>query len=144
MKVIAMYKRKSLEKSSKTAKKEAEHNRKRSVIVNFRMSPQEKEMLDNRIKLSGLQKQNYMINSVLHQKIVTVGNIKTFEEIWTCLLDIQKNLNNSNIIIDDTKMSSVKTICEIISGLGNFEELSIDYERQLVSYKKKIHAINDL
>jgi uncharacterized protein (DUF1778 family) len=121
MKVRAMYKRKSLVKLSKASKKKNEHNRKRSIIVNFRMSPQEKEMLDNRIKLSGLQRQNYMISSVLNQEIVTVGNIKVFEEIWKCLLDIQKGLDDSNVIIDDIKISSVKTICEIISGLGKFE-----------------------
>lgn len=122
-----MYKRKSSEKLSKQTKRKTEHNRKRNVIVNFRMSPHEKEMLDNRIKLSGMQRQNYMINSVLYQKIITVGNIKTFEEIWKFLLDIQKDLNNSNIIIDDVKVSSLKTICEIISGLGNFENLGNDY-----------------
>lgn len=137
-----MYKRKSLERTSDAPKKKNEHNRNRNVIVNFRMSLQEKAMLDNRIKLSGLQKQDYFISSVLNQKIVTVGNIKVFEEIWKCLYDIRENLVNSNTFLDEIKISSIKTICEIISGIGEFEDFKNEYEIKTALYKKKVLASN--
>ena len=46
-------------------------NRWRNVTIAFRMSPEE----NNRVKLSGFRtKQDYIIQSVLHQKVVATGN----------------------------------------------------------------------
>ena len=43
-------------------------NRWRNVTIAFRMSPEENEELNNRVKLSGFRtKQDYIIQSVLHQ-----------------------------------------------------------------------------
>ena len=50
-------------------------NRWRNVTIAFRMSPEENEELNNRVKLSGFcTKQDYIIQSVLHQKVVATGN----------------------------------------------------------------------
>lgn len=50
-------------------------NRWRNVTIAFRMSPEENEELNNRVKLSGFRtKQDYIIQSVLHQKVVVTGN----------------------------------------------------------------------
>ena len=50
-------------------------NRWRNVTITFRMSPEENEELNNRVKLSGFRtKQDYIIQSVLHQKVVVTGN----------------------------------------------------------------------
>ena len=50
-------------------------NRWRNVTIAFRMSPEENEELNNRVKLSGFRtKQDYIIQSVLHQKVVATGN----------------------------------------------------------------------
>ena len=44
-------------------------NRWRNVTIAFRMSPEENEELDLRVKLCGYQtRQEYIIESVLHQK----------------------------------------------------------------------------
>lgn len=50
-------------------------NRWRNVTIAFRMSPEENEELNNRVKLSGFRtKQDYITQSVLHQKVVATGN----------------------------------------------------------------------
>ena len=50
-------------------------NRWRNVTIAFRMSSEENEELNNRVKLSGFRtKQDYIIQSVLHQKVVATGN----------------------------------------------------------------------
>ena len=50
-------------------------NRWRNVTIAFRMSPEENEELDKRVKLCGFQtRQEYIIESVLYQKITAVGN----------------------------------------------------------------------
>ena len=50
-------------------------NRWRNVTIAFRMSPEENKELNNRVKLSGFRtKQDYIFQSVLHQKVVATGN----------------------------------------------------------------------
>ena len=50
-------------------------NRRRNVTIAFRMSLEENEELNNWVKLSGFSiKQDYIIQSVIHQKMVATGN----------------------------------------------------------------------
>ena len=56
--------------------------RKRNVILNFRVTEQEKGLIEKRIELSGLKKSDYFIESCLYQKILVKGNIRRcFERI---------------------------------------------------------------
>lgn len=58
-----------------TQKNRDDKNRWRSVTIAFRMSPEESEELNNRVKLCGFRtKQDYLIQSVLHQKVEVKGN----------------------------------------------------------------------
>lgn len=115
-----MYKRETLLKVKAVKKKKNEHNRKRDIIVNFRMSPLEREELDNRIKLSGMVKQNYMIKSTLYQQICVVGNKKVFAEIKDQLAVIQEEMMKAKSWndLDIVKLESLRTIAEIIAGLN--------------------------
>ena len=61
-----------------SAKNCDEHNRWRNKTVAFRMSPEESNELDMRVKLSGLTKQDYLINRALQRDIVVVGNPKVY------------------------------------------------------------------
>lgn len=48
------------------------------MTIAFRMLPEENEELNNRVKLSGFRtKQDYIIQSVLHQKVVATINCLT-------------------------------------------------------------------
>ena len=50
----------------------------RSKTVAFRMSPEENEELDVRVKLSGLTKQEYLINRALEKEIIVRGNPRVY------------------------------------------------------------------
>lgn len=50
-----------------------EKNRWRNVVVAFRMSPQEAEELNAKVGLSGLSKQDYIIQSLLNHQVRVVG-----------------------------------------------------------------------
>lgn len=64
-------------------------NRWRNVTIAFRMSPEEDAELDLRVKLCGYQtRQEYIIESVLHQKVTAVGN--DLHDISECVDEIQK------------------------------------------------------
>jgi ribonucleotide monophosphatase NagD (HAD superfamily) len=115
-----MYRRETLVKAQTKKKKKNEQNRKRNIIVNFRMSPEEKEELENRIKLSGMVKQNYMIKSSLHQQICVVGNQKVFEEIKKQVFEIQEEMRKAKSWeeVDLVKLESLRMIAEILEGIN--------------------------
>lgn len=55
--------------------------RKRNVILNFRVTEQERKFVEKRIELSGLKKSDYFIESCLYQKILIKGNIRTSDKM---------------------------------------------------------------
>ena len=46
-------------------KKKNEHNRQESITIGFRVTPQERDELNNRIQLTGRTIQEYMLQSAL-------------------------------------------------------------------------------
>ena len=80
--VDKIYRRSTQSKGKrKSRSKKNEKNRVRNVIMNFRVSPTEKELIETRIKLTGMLKSKFFIQSCLYQTILVKGNIKTFTEI---------------------------------------------------------------
>lgn len=113
--------------SGVTPKKKNEKNRKRSVIVNFRVTPEEKRFIDERIVLSGLPRAEFFIQSCMHQKIVTFGNVKTFDAIRKKLLVIDEHLQivPKSEELDIEVLESLRMILEMFAGLeseGNVNE----------------------
>ena len=79
-----------------SAKKRDEHNRWRNKTVAFRMSPEESNELDMRVKLSGLTKQDYLINRALQRDIVVVGNPKVYVALKKKLEEVLIELKSLN------------------------------------------------
>lgn len=79
-----------------SAKNRDEHNRWRNKTVAFRMSPEESNELDMRVKLSGLTKQDYLINRTLKRDIVVVGNPKVYVALKKKLEEVLIELKSLN------------------------------------------------
>lgn len=79
-----------------SAKNRDEHNRWRNKTVAFRMSPEESNELDMRVKLSGLTKQDYLINRALQRDIVVVCNPKVYVALKKKLEEVLIELKSSN------------------------------------------------
>lgn len=79
-----------------SAKNHDEHNRWRNKTVAFRMSPEESNELDTRVKLSGLTKQDYLINRVLQRDIVVFGNPKVYVALKKKLEEVLIELKSLN------------------------------------------------
>ena len=77
----SVYRRENLPHKKKRKKKKNEHARKRNIIMNFRVTPEEKAMIDARIRMTGLSRGKFFIDSCLHQEITVIGNVRTFLEI---------------------------------------------------------------
>ena len=88
----------------------------RSKTVAFRMSPEENEELDVRVKLSGLTKQEYLINRALEKEIIVRGNPKVYialkrqlEEVLQELKALQGEVPSEELL--DTICLINRTLC---------------------------------
>ena len=108
--VDKIYRRSTQSKGKrKSRSKKNEKNRVRNVIMNFRVSPTEKELIETRIKLTGMLKSKFFIQSCLYQTILVKGNIKTFTK------QINKNPNLEEL--EPEQVESLRIILEILNTL---------------------------
>lgn len=112
-----MYKRPRAE--AKPKKKKDEHNRKRDIIVNFRMSPEERAELEQRILMSGKKKQDYMVQSSLEQKLENVANRKMLMNIQERMDIIATELKRvaSADALDMDKLAGLKALIELFQAV---------------------------
>ena len=75
-----------------SAKNMDKHNRWRSRQVAFRLSPEEADLLDTYVKLSGLTKQDYITRRLLEQEIVVQGNPRVFKALRNQMAEILTQL----------------------------------------------------
>ena len=113
-----------------TAKTMDNHNRWRSKTVAFRMSPEEANQLDAFVQMSGLPKQDYLIQRTLQREVVVVGSPRVYkglriqmEAVYADLLRIE-----ANRFIDDELLDRVEQTIMIMQGMmeetSNKEELN--------------------
>ena len=112
-----IYRRDTLLKNTKLQKKGAK-NRKKSACVNFRVTPEEKEIIFNRIRLSGMKIQEYVAQSCMYNQISVVGNIKTFDAIRNEMKTIDEHLMSLKSVdeLELEKLESLRMILEILDG----------------------------
>ena len=112
-----IYRRDTLLKNTKPKKKGAK-NRKKSVCVNFRVTPEEKKIIFNRIRLSGLKIQDYVAQSCMYNQISVVWNIKTFDAIRNEMKTIDEHLMSLKSVDEHEldKLESLRIILEILDG----------------------------
>ena len=120
-----IYRRENLV-SGVTTKKKNKKNRKRSLIVNFRVTPEEKQLIDERIALSGLPRAEFFIQSCMNQKVITFGNVKTFDAIRKKLLVIDEHLQavEKSEELDLEILESLRMILEMFAGLEREDEVN--------------------
>jgi malonyl CoA-acyl carrier protein transacylase len=84
------------------------------------MSDAELAELDSRVKLSGRQKQDYIIKSILHQKIVVIGNQIQLDRLRQTLDEIADELRRIEHAEDVSGelLAPIRTAVEIIDGFG--------------------------
>ena len=109
---------------SGTNKKKGEKKRKRNIIINFRVSPEEKQMIEERVKLSGMAKGEYFIQSCMHQKISVLGNIRTFDAIKESVSKLDRKLMELQSVeeLDEVTLESLRMVLELLDGIYNKTE----------------------
>ena len=91
----------------------------RNVIVSFRMSPQERDDLDSRVKLSGLTKQDYIIKRLLERDVIVQPSSRLFkalrEQMTDVLTELKRIKNGANV--DEELKAVIKTVAETYNSL---------------------------
>lgn len=101
-----------------SAKNRDEHNRWRNKTVAFRMSPEEAKLLDEFVKLSGLNKQDYLISRVLQREVVVQGNPRVYKALRNELTNLTNQLQNINQVNDEF-LSVLTQSLTILSDMKN-------------------------
>lgn len=118
-----IYRRDTLIKNVSPKKKD-EKARKRNVILNFRVTPEEKVLIENRIALSGMPKAEFFIQSCLHNEIHTTGNIKTFDEMRKQIKQVDEHLCSIKSVdeLELEVLESLRGVVEILNSIYGKDE----------------------
>ena len=106
-----------------SAKKLDSKGRFRSKTISFRISPEETEQLDVKVKLSGMTKQDYLITRVLQKEIVVQPNPRVYKALKNQLeavLEGLKRINNGGV--DDELLETIRLINTTLYGIKDETE----------------------
>lgn len=111
-------------------------NRWRNVTVAFRMSPEENEELTQRVKMCGYRtRQEYIIQSLLHQQIVAKGNPLMLVSFRQNLQHIEAELERLQDIseMDAELLTPIRTMLEILEAFCETPRTLAGMDRLTVS-----------
>lgn len=96
-----------------------EKARKRNTIINFRVTPEEKNRIEARIALTGLDRAEFFIESCLYQTVLVKGNVRTFREYDRLMKKLAEQIKQ-DVKLEDTDpelLESMRMILEILDRL---------------------------
>ena len=96
----------------------------RNVIISFRMSPQERDDLNVRVKLSVLTKQDYIIKRLSERDVIVQPNTRVYKALRNQMADILTELrrieNGANI--DSDLLDKIQITVQTYNGLAEKEK----------------------
>lgn len=118
-----IYKRNNLIKDV-VPKKSTKFNRKRSIIINNRVTPEDRDIIYKRIELSGRTIQDYVTECCKYGKVTAIGNVKSFDAIRREMKVIDEHLCQVQRAdeLDLEVLESLRVILEILDGFYGDEE----------------------
>lgn len=102
-----------------SAKNLDNHNRWRNRQVAFRLSPEEADLLDSYVRVSGLTKQDYITRRLLCRDVVVQGNPRVYkalrDEMAAVLAELERIEAGGGI--DEELLSTIQQIAAIMDGM---------------------------
>ena len=102
-----------------SAKNRDNKNRWRNITVGFRVSPEENELINKAVALSGLPKQEYCYRRCLNQDVVVQGNPRVYKALRDQLSAVLSELRriDAGNGIDDELLDTIQMIASIMDGM---------------------------
>ena len=107
-----------------SAKNRDEHNRWRNITVGFRVSPEENELLNKAVALSGLPKQEYCYRRCMNRNVIVQGNPRVYKALKNELASVLQELQKIEVGggVNDKLLNIIELIAEILGGLKEESE----------------------
>ena len=102
-----------------SAKNLDNHNRWRNRQVAFRLSPQEADLLDSFVKISGLTKQDYITQCLLTNSVVVQGNPRVYKALRDSMAAILVELQRieAGADLNEELLEVVQFIAKVMDGM---------------------------
>ena len=96
----------------------------RNKVVAFRMSPEEDELLETAVRLSGLTKQEYIVRRLQEKEVVVTGNPRVYKALRTELAEVLTELKRieAGNSVDEELLNVIELIAIILGGLKGEDE----------------------
>lgn len=96
----------------------------RNVIISFRMSAQERDDLNVRVKLSGLTKQDYIIKRLSERDVIVQPNTRVYKALRNQMAEILAELRRieSGGNIDGDLRDIIEITAQTYNGLAEKEK----------------------
>ncbi len=107
-----------------SAKRVDPKNRWRNVMVSFRVSPEEDQLINSAVALSGLTKQDYIVKRLLCRDVVVQGNPRVYKSLKNQLAEVLGELRRikNGSAVDDELLSTIQLITTTLNGLKGDRE----------------------
>ena len=94
------------------------------MIISFRMSPQERDDLNVRVKLSGLTKQDYIIKRLSERDVIFQPNTRVYKALRNQMAEILTELKriNNGADIDSDLLNIIQIMTQTYNGLAEKEK----------------------
>jgi len=91
----------------------------RSRTIGFRVSPEEDELINSAVALSGLTKQDYIVKRLLNYDVVVQGNPRVYKALKNQLSAVLSELERINDIseVSDELLTVIQLITTTLNGL---------------------------
>lgn len=96
----------------------------RARTIGFRVSPEEDQLINSAVALSGLTKQDYIAKRLLCRDVVVQGNPRVYKALKNQLAEVLaelKRIENSSAV-DDELLSTIQLITTTLNGLKGDRE----------------------
>lgn len=92
------------------------NGRLRSVIVSFRVSPEENKIINNLVKVSGMTKQDYIINRLENRELTVIPNPKVYIGLKNLIIEMTETLKKTNNVSDEI-IETIKLLANVINDM---------------------------
>ena len=91
----------------------------RSITVGFRVSPEEDSQIETLVRLSGLTKQDYILNRLLNRDVVVQGNPRVYKALRDQLAAVLAELQRieAGESISDELNDIIRMIAVLLGGM---------------------------
>lgn len=96
----------------------------RNLIISFQMSPQERDDLNVRVKLSGLTKQDYIIKRLSERDVIVQPNTRVYKALRNQMAEILEELKriDNGAGIDSDLLDIIQMTVQTYNGLAEKEK----------------------